>query len=65
MSYGHTPEDPLPAMIAMVDQLAMQAPLIARAAHAFYTGFAEAGFKESQALYLTACQLMQHPGSAP
>lgn len=66
--HEHTPspeDDPLPAMIAKVDQLAMEAPIVARCARAFFEAFNEAGFNEAQATYLTACQILQDPGSAP
>ena len=59
------PEDPLPAIRASLDQMLMMAPEVARAARGWYDAFQGQGFTDSQALYLTAAQLLQDPGTAP
>ena len=59
------PEDPLPALVAAVDQAGATAGMLARLAGAHFEAFKEAGFSESQALYLTAAQIIQDPGQAP
>ena len=62
---GDPPEDPLPALIAALDQVLAMAPQLARVARGTFEAFTEAGFTESQALYLTAVQLQSDPGTAP
>lgn len=59
------PEDPLPKLRAELDQMLMLAPEMARAARAWYEAYKGEGFEDSQALYLTAAQLLQNPGEAP
>lgn len=51
------PDDPLPGLIAEVDQALRTVPMLAAAAWTMYESFTEAGFEPRQALYLTACQL--------
>lgn len=60
-----TPDDPLPALQAEVDQMAAMAPMIAGAAKAYFEAFTAEGFGESQALYLTISQIHSNPGKAP
>lgn len=57
--------DPLPAMIANLDQVIATAPHLARVARGLFDAFTGAGFAEKQALYLTASHLISTPGSAP
>ena len=59
------PEDPLPALRAQMDQMLMLAPELARAARAFFDAYKAQGFEDKQALYLTAAQLLQDPGTPP
>lgn len=59
------PDDPLPQMVANIDQLIANAPHMARAAWGLYNAFAMQGFSSDAALYLTAVQLVQTPGEAP
>jgi hypothetical protein len=59
------PDDPLPALIAGLDQALAIAPQLARVAMGYFTAYKEAGFGDQQALYLAACQLNQSPGKAP
>lgn len=59
------PEDPLPDLIAALDQVIAMAPQMARTARGYFNAFVAEGFMEKQALYLTACQLMDSPGKAP
>lgn len=60
-----SPEDPLPALQAAIDQMVANAPLLAGAAWGVFQAFAAEGFTESQAIYLTAVQLKDSPGKAP
>lgn len=60
-----TPEDPLPALRAELDQALAMAPELARMAWGYYETFKAQGFSDSQAVYLTACQIHQGPGGAP
>jgi len=53
MSEEDVPEDPLPAMVAALDQLMMVVPQTAKAVHAVYTAYLEAGFSEGQAFEIT------------
>lgn len=61
--------DPLPAMMAELDQaVAMvlaNAANVAIAARGAYEAYVAEGFTERQALYLTACGLKDNPGPAP
>lgn len=57
--------DPMPAILAQVDQTIATAPHIARMAHGYYQAFADEGFTDKQALYLTATQLHGTPGTSP
>lgn len=63
--HDDVPTDPLSALVAGIDQMLMVAPQLARAAAGWHDAFKAEGFTDSQALYLTACQLHQQPGSAP
>ena len=65
MTGDEMPDDPLPALIAELDQALSMAPQLARMAMGYYREFEEAGFSSSQAIYLTACQLHGEPGNAP
>lgn len=62
MSADHSPNDPLIALQARVDQVAAEAPLWAQLAKAYVEALLEAGFSEAAALYLTASQLHSNPG---
>lgn len=59
------PEDPLPKMIADLDQLAAMAPQLARMARVWFDAFEAEGFNAAQALYLSACTIVQDTGKAP
>ena len=59
------PHDPLPAFRAEIDQALMVAPELGRVAQAYFAAFTEEGFSSKQALYLTAAQLLQTPGTPP
>lgn len=65
MSEDFTPEDPLPALRAEIDQSVAMAPEFARWARGQYDAFIAQGFNESQALYLTAVTIKDNPGKAP
>lgn len=58
-------EDNLAALRAQMDQGLMLAPELARATRAWYDAFLAQSFGDSQALYLAAVQLVQHPGRCP
>lgn len=60
-----TPDDPLPALRAEVDQAVAMAPITAGAARGLFAAFKAEGFTESQSLYLVAVQLTGSPGEAP
>lgn len=63
MSDGeHTPDDPLPSLIAALDQAKATAPLLAQHARTLFLAFAEEGFDGREALYLTVTQLLGDPG---
>jgi hypothetical protein len=49
------PVDPLPALIAEIDQALKMAGEMARVSRAHYDAYREEGFSDKQALYLTAC----------
>lgn len=49
--------DPLPGIIASIDQSVQIVPHLARWAMALYESFTGAGFSEAQALELTANQI--------
>ena len=59
------PVDPLPALLANIDQALSMAGELARLARGYYDAFKHAGFSDAQAVYLTACQLHGDPGDAP
>jgi hypothetical protein len=59
------PVDPLPQLRAEMDQMIAIMPEIARTGFNWYRAFMGEGFSDTQALYLTACELIQHPGKAP
>lgn len=59
------PEDPLPALRAEIDQMLAMAPELTRTYRSYFEAFTDKGFSESQALYLTAAQVLQNPGKAP
>ena len=61
----YSPTDPLPALQAELDQAAATAPMFAQTIRAYVEAFTAAGFTESQALYLTVCQIKDNPGKAP
>lgn len=58
----HSPHDPLPEIIAGIDQMVAMAPQLARAARGFYDAFKAEGFTDSQAAYMTMAQLHSDPG---
>jgi len=51
MSPDDAPDDPLPAMIAGLDQALEMAGEVARVVHGHYQAFLAEGFTEKQALY--------------
>lgn len=59
------PQDPLPAMMAALDQLRMEAPQIACVYRTYFDAFKSQGFRDAQACYLAAAQTLQNPGTAP
>lgn len=59
---GPAPDDPLPAMLAKVDQQVAMAPHLAKAAKGFHAAFVAEGFQPHEAVYLVAVQLMGDPG---
>ena len=59
------PRDGLAALCAELDQAIMLAPEQARLARAMFDAYAEQGFSDQQALYLTAAQIVRDPGVAP
>ena len=61
----HEPDDPLPALIAELDQAMAMSPLLARTARSMYDAFKGEAFADKQALYLTAAQILGNPGTAP
>lgn len=63
--HDHYPDDPLPGLIAGIDQMLAIAPHLARTAMGFYEAFRAEGFTDSQAVYLAAVQLKDDPGTAP
>ena len=56
------PHDPLPAMIAGIDQMISTAPQLARGAYGLFTAFVGEGFTEPQALHLTISILTANLG---
>lgn len=65
MDDDQQPDDPLPALLAALDQALSMAPQLARMARGYFDAFEHEGFTASQALYLTAAQIHSTPGSAP
>ncbi|QEC47045.1 hypothetical protein FSW04_05225 [Baekduia soli] len=59
------PDDPLPALVASIDQLVALAPHAARAARGLFDAFRAEQFSDSQALYLTAASTQDNPLEAP
>lgn len=57
--------DPLPAMLASLDQALAMAPQIARIYRAMYDAFVAEGFTESQALWLAFAQVNASAGDPP
>lgn len=57
------PHDPLPEIVAGIDQMLAMAPELARAARGYFDAFRAEGFSDAQAIYLTAAQLHSDPGS--
>jgi hypothetical protein len=53
--------DPLPALIAEIDQTLAMAGELARAVRAYYDAFIEEGFTEKQALYAAVMWIKQPP----
>ena len=56
------PQDPMPALIAAIDQACATAPAIAQYARALFVAFTDEGFTEAQALQLTIAR-MEHETS--
>jgi hypothetical protein len=50
------PHDPLPALLAELDQAMKMIPQQARAMRVMFVALVEEGFTYKEALYLTACQ---------
>ena len=65
MSDDFSPDDPLPALQAELDQAAAMAPMIAQVAWSYYLAFKVEGFGDAQSLYLAVCQMKDNPGKAP
>ena len=65
MSDERSPDDPLPALRAGIDQMVTMAPELARAIRGYVDAFEAEGFTTSQALYLTMAQVQETPGEAP
>lgn len=61
--HGHSPEDPLPKLLAEIDQALAIAPQLARIAFGYHAAFQKEGFSARESLYLVACQLHSDPGS--
>lgn len=59
-----SPDDPLPAIRAEVDQLLANAPLYAEAIKGLYNTYTDQGFTEKQALYLAVTHV-KGPGPPP
>lgn len=53
------PVDPLPALVAELDQMLKTIPMWAQVTKARYDGLIEIGFTPQQALYITAFQWVQ------
>jgi hypothetical protein len=51
------PEDPMPGVLADIDQAIAMMPLLAQYARGVFEAFLEAGFSEAQAMTLTRDQL--------
>lgn len=51
-----SPLDPLPGLLAELDQMLKMVPQAARVARAYYDAYRGEGFSERQALYLVASQ---------
>lgn len=58
-------DDPLPKLIAELDQAIATAPHLARVARGYFDAFTAEGFSDRQSLHLTATQLLSNPGTAP
>lgn len=58
----NSPDDPLPAMRAEIDQMIAMAPEWARTVRAWFDSLKGQGFDDKQALYMTAAQLTSNPG---
>lgn len=54
--------DQLAVLRAQMDQALGLAPELVRAYRAYFNEFTAQGFTESQALYLSAAQMLQNPG---
>lgn len=57
MARDEKPNDPLPGLLAEIDQAMKMAPTLARWAMSMFSAFSEAGFSEEQSLRLTMNQL--------
>jgi hypothetical protein len=62
---GGQPDDPLPGMIAEIDQLVAVAPQLARAVHGIYSAYRDQGFSDAQAIYLVAATISDNPLDPP
>ncbi len=63
MSHGdHTPDDPIPKLLAEVDQLAAEAPIRAKIVRAVFDALVAEGFDQAPALYLTVAMVSGDPG---
>jgi hypothetical protein len=62
---GENPVDPLVVLRAEIDQMVALAPEVARTARGLFDAFVKEGFTEKQALYLTAAEILQSPGTPP
>lgn len=54
---AETPEDPMPEMVAEIDQMIAMATHLARYAKGLFAAFKDAGFTDAEALYLTSRQI--------
>lgn len=63
--HDQEPIDHLAILRAALDQALALAPELARTYRAYFEALQAVGFDDRQALYLTACQALQNPGTPP
>lgn len=59
------PHDPLPGILAAVDQALAMSAEISRVTRGFYDAFKDAGFTDAQALWLANAQFKNELGEPP